>query len=188
MRIGYRFHNAELLHRSLTHRSFLGRDTGQNNEQFEFLGDAVLSLAMSDLLLKRFPERPEGDLSKIRASLVNETVLASKATELGLEDDLLLGKGEEVGDEPRPVKTIPSHFSRVVEAEENDVARVFGSEGRDSRFFNMGMPLDMETPVCINLNRLAERSVILPRLGGNTQSVRGGGPEFRKGSAFATVS
>ena len=94
-RIGYRFRNTELLHRSLTHRSFLGGDTGQNNEQFEFLGDAVLSLAMSHLLLEQFPDRSEGDLSKIRASLVNESVLARKASELGLGDDLLLGKGEE---------------------------------------------------------------------------------------------
>jgi ribonuclease III len=94
-RLGYHFHDEELLRRSLTHRSFAGGDTVRDNEQFEFLGDAVLSLAMSELLLRRFPERSEGDLSKMRASLVNESILARKASELGLGEDLLLGKGEE---------------------------------------------------------------------------------------------
>lgn len=94
-RLGHAFRAPKLLLRSLTHRSCAGGDPDQHNEQLEFLGDAVLSLAMSDLLLRRFPERPEGDLSKIRASLVNESVLARKATELGLGEDLFLGKGEE---------------------------------------------------------------------------------------------
>jgi ribonuclease-3 len=94
-RLGYRFRDEALLRRSLTHRSFAGGDAVQHNEQLEFLGDAVLSLAMSELLLRRFPERSEGDLSKIRASLVNESVLARKASELGLGDDLLLGRGED---------------------------------------------------------------------------------------------
>jgi ribonuclease-3 len=94
-RVGYTFANPELLRLSLTHRSFSGAAAARNNEQFEFLGDAVLALAMSHLLIGRFPDRSEGDLSKIRASLVNETVLARKATELGLGGDLRLGKGEE---------------------------------------------------------------------------------------------
>jgi ribonuclease-3 len=94
-RLGYRFENPGLLRQCLTHRSFAGTDTKQHNEKMEFLGDAVLALAMSDMLMQQFPERHEGDLSKIRASLVNESILARKATELGLGDDLLLGKGEE---------------------------------------------------------------------------------------------
>jgi len=94
-RLGYRFRNPALLRRSLTHCSFMGGDTEQNNEQFEFLGDAVLSLTMSHLLLERFPDQSEGDLSKIRASLVNESVLARKAAEFRLGEDLLIGKGEE---------------------------------------------------------------------------------------------
>lgn len=94
-RLGYRFRQPLLLRRSLTHRSFAGSDPGANNEQLEFLGDAVLSVAMSDLLMRRFPERREGDLSKVRASLVNEGVLARKAGELGLGAHLLLGRGEE---------------------------------------------------------------------------------------------
>ncbi len=94
-RLGYRFRDAALLRRGLTHRSSAGGDPKRHNEQIEFLGDAVLALAMSDLLIERFPDRREGDLSKLRASLVNEAILARIATELGLGDHLLLGKGEE---------------------------------------------------------------------------------------------
>jgi ribonuclease-3 len=94
-RLGYRFRDPALLRRGLTHRSSAGGDPKRHNEQMEFLGDAVLALAMSDLLIERFPDRREGDLSKLRASLVNEGTLARIATELGLGDHLLLGKGEE---------------------------------------------------------------------------------------------
>jgi ribonuclease-3 len=94
-RLAYHFRDPGLLRRSLTHRSFAGGDPGLNNEQLEFLGDAVLSLAMGDLLIQRFSDRPEGDLSKVRASLVNEAVLARKAAELGLGAHLLVGRGEE---------------------------------------------------------------------------------------------
>ena len=64
-------------------------------EVLEFLGDAVLDLAISDLLIRRFPERTEGDLSRMRAGLVNSVVLAEKANLLSLGPLLLLGKGEE---------------------------------------------------------------------------------------------
>ncbi|MCS6863365.1 MAG: DUF87 domain-containing protein, partial [Abditibacteriales bacterium] len=60
--------------------------------------------------------------------------------------------------EPRPVKTIPGHFSTVWEAAESDVSRVFGSEAAGAKYFNIGTPLDMETPVCLNLDRFIERS------------------------------
>ena len=90
--LGHRFERPEQLAVALTHRSF---GAGENNEKLEFLGDAVLALAVADLLMARFPEAREGDLSKMRASLVNAGVLARKARELGLERWLLLGKGEE---------------------------------------------------------------------------------------------
>jgi ribonuclease-3 len=66
-----------------------------HNETLEFLGDAVLDLAISDLLMRRFPGRSEGDLSRMRASLVNSAVLADKAKELDLGRLLRMGKGEE---------------------------------------------------------------------------------------------
>ena len=90
--LGHRFERPEQLAVALTHRSF---GEGENNEKLEFLGDAVLALAMSDLLMARFPEAREGDLSKMRASLVNAEVLARKARELDLGRWLRLGKGEE---------------------------------------------------------------------------------------------
>lgn len=91
--LGYRFTRPERLELALIHRS--SNPLAINNETLEFLGDAVLALAMSDLLMHRFPKAREGMLSKIRASLVNAEVLARKAREVGLGQWLELGKGEE---------------------------------------------------------------------------------------------
>src|SRR5919106_1270551 len=91
----YRFTDSSLLVRALTHVSYDRKKTGSNNEVLEFLGDAVLDLAISDLLIQRFPERTEGDLSRMRAGLVNSVALAEKASTLALGPMLFLGKGEE---------------------------------------------------------------------------------------------
>ncbi|MGH7827153.1 MAG: ribonuclease III [Candidatus Binatia bacterium] len=93
--LGYAFADPSLLVRSLTHVSY-NRDKGNgHNEVLEFLGDAVLDLAISDLLMRCYPDRTEGDLSRMRAALVNSTVLAEKASTLDLGSLLRLGKGEE---------------------------------------------------------------------------------------------
>lgn len=90
---GIVFQDAELLQRAVTHKSFaVARDT--HNEKLEFLGDAVLDLALADLLMRRFPDNDEGRLSKKRASLVNEKSLAAVASRLGLGEHLRLGKSE----------------------------------------------------------------------------------------------
>jgi ribonuclease-3 len=94
-RLGYEFRNHDLLDTALTHRSFSATRGARNNEKLEFLGDAVLELAVSDLLMKHSPQHHEGELSKLRASLVNARILAEKAAALGLGDLLKLGKGEE---------------------------------------------------------------------------------------------
>ena len=94
-RLGYTFRSADLLETALTHRSLAPTSGARNNEKLEFLGDAVLDLAVSDLLMQQFPRHQEGDLSKLRASLVNARMLAAKARELGLGLALRLGKGEE---------------------------------------------------------------------------------------------
>lgn len=91
----YSFQRRELLDLALTHRSSQLRPGQGHNEKLEFLGDAVLGLAMSDLLMRHFPEASEGDLSKMRASLVNARVLALKAAALSLGQWLRLGGGEE---------------------------------------------------------------------------------------------
>jgi len=86
----YRFHDTSLFSQALTHRSANGR----NNERLEFLGDAVLDFVISDAVFKRRPDADEGDLSKLRASLVKDTSLAQLAADLGIGDHLILGSGE----------------------------------------------------------------------------------------------
>jgi ribonuclease-3 len=90
--LGHRFVRPEHLAVALTHRS---TGDGTHNETLEFLGDAVLSLAVSDLLMRNFPAATEGDLSKMRASLVNAEELAQKARAMDLGRWLSVGKGEE---------------------------------------------------------------------------------------------
>ena len=92
-RIGHRFDDARLLSRALTHRSF-GAD---HNERLEFLGDAVLSLAVSGLLYERFKGSDEGDLTRVRAHLVREESLHRVALQLALPEVLHLGEGEARG-------------------------------------------------------------------------------------------
>jgi ribonuclease-3 len=92
-RIGYRFAQPGLLTRALTHRSF-GAD---HNERLEFLGDAILSAAISGLLFERFSGSDEGDLTRVRAHLVREDSLHRVALELGLPDVLRLSEGEARG-------------------------------------------------------------------------------------------
>ncbi len=81
--------------RCLTHVSYSYDRTPGHNEVLEFLGDAVLDLAVSDLLMRQFPEKSEGDLSRMRAALVNSSVLAGKAMAINFGPLLRLGKGEE---------------------------------------------------------------------------------------------
>ena len=98
-RIGYFFQNYELLKLALTHKSYTDFEASngdRNNERLEFLGDAILATAISEMLMERFPELEEGGLSKIRASLVNEEGLARIARKLELGSYLLMGKGEDL--------------------------------------------------------------------------------------------
>lgn len=99
--IGYHFQNPEYLTIALTHSSFAnevkkGSKKPQYNERLEFLGDAVLELASSQYLFRHYPDMPEGDLSKLRASLVCEQTLALSAKEIDLGEYLRMGKGEEL--------------------------------------------------------------------------------------------
>ncbi len=95
--IFYKFRNIDLLKESLTHKSF-SNEEGQNyknNERLEFLGDAVLELVITDVLMEVFPEKREGELSKIRSLLVREEALFHVASKLELGNSIILGKGEE---------------------------------------------------------------------------------------------
>ncbi|MDR5683939.1 MAG: ribonuclease III [Armatimonadota bacterium] len=99
-RLGVRFRDLGLLNLALTHGSYAheGRTgRGDSYERMEFLGDAVLNLVVSDHLYRRFPDRPEGDLARLRARLVNEPTLANIARSLDLGSYVRLGRGEERG-------------------------------------------------------------------------------------------
>ncbi|MEG0052714.1 MAG: ribonuclease III [Comamonas sp.] len=98
-RLQHQFANPALLQRAVTHRSF----SADNNERLEFLGDSVLSLAISSLLYARLASMPEGDLSRVRANLVREETLHKIALRLQLPDLLRLGEGEsKSGGKQRP--------------------------------------------------------------------------------------
>jgi len=88
--IGYRFTDLELLRRALTHRSY----GASHNERLEFLGDSVLNCAVALELFARFPELSEGELSRLRANIVNQQSLAAAAQQLAVGERLRLGEGE----------------------------------------------------------------------------------------------
>ena len=99
--LGYRFRSPEPLTRALCHSSWINEhpDDGLvSNQRLEFLGDAVLNLVVSHLLMERYPSLTEGELSRTRAYLVNESQLAAIARQIGLGPCLLLGKGEAQSD------------------------------------------------------------------------------------------
>jgi ribonuclease-3 len=99
-KIGYFFENPDLLTCALTHRSFANEsaDGIEDNQRLEFLGDAVLGLVVAEALMDRLPEAPEGILTKSRAALVNESILAELARDIDLGEALKLGRGEEISD------------------------------------------------------------------------------------------
>ena len=145
-RIGYSFRNRHLLLNALMHRSYVNENPHLNltdNERLEFLGDAALDLAISHLLVDRFPQYDEGKLSRLRAGIVNEQQLALVAEKLNLGVALRLGKGEKLsGGREKPsllanayeavlaavyldggleplINMVHVHFSRFVSEEED---------------------------------------------------------------------
>ncbi|MBI5043568.1 MAG: ribonuclease III [Nitrospirae bacterium] len=96
--LGCTFHNTNLLIESVTHKSYINEKKNKNrkdNEILEFLGDAVLNLIISEYLIKTYPHLAEGDLSKIRSMVVNESTLSDIARKIDLGNYLFLGSGEE---------------------------------------------------------------------------------------------
>ena len=94
-RVGWAFLDPSLLDRALAHRSWCAEQGEESNERLEFLGDSVLGLVVTAHIFRIYPLLPEGDLAKLRASVVNSAILAEMASELGLGEALLLGKGED---------------------------------------------------------------------------------------------
>lgn len=95
-RLPRRFKDEALLVRALTHRSWCAESLGdESNERLEFLGDAVLGLVVTDHVFRAYPDLPEGELAKVRATVVSAAALAEVALDLGVGDALLLGRGED---------------------------------------------------------------------------------------------
>ena len=98
--IGYKFQNISLLQNALTHSSYANErwhNSLRSNERLEFLGDAILDMVAAEYLYLNFKDRPEGELTRMRADMVCEQTLAKVAVQIGLGDHLLLGHGEEQG-------------------------------------------------------------------------------------------
>ncbi len=145
-RLGYQFQQPELLHLALTHSSYvyearLGRaktnadepnQPGTDNEQLEFLGDAVLGLAVTELLLREFPGRSEGELTRIRASLVSRKRMAEWGESLALGDRLRMGKSAETGDGRRKAAALANSAEALLGAMYLDVARSADARARTS--------------------------------------------------------
>jgi ribonuclease-3 len=130
-RLGYRFARLELLHTSLTHRSF----GAEHNERLEFLGDAVLGLAVSRLLFDRFGSSDEGDLTRVRAHLVREESLHRVALQLRLPEVVRLSEGEARGGGAQRPSILADAVEAIIgaiyldggqEAAQNLVAQLFG--------------------------------------------------------------
>ena len=119
--IGYTFNNKELLSEALTHSSYSNELKAKKqacpcNERLEFLGDSVLSCVVSEYLFARFPDTPEGELSTMRAALVQSQALASYSRSLGVGDFLYLGKGEEKNNGRERQSTLENAFEAIVAA------------------------------------------------------------------------
>ena len=96
-RTGVTFRDKDLLRTAFTHRSYLNenrKSVMEHNERLEFLGDAVLELIVTEYLFEKYPDKPEGDLTSYRSALVNAVTLAGVAEGLGMNDCLLLSRGE----------------------------------------------------------------------------------------------
>lgn len=134
--VAYRFVRPELLRLAMTHPS-AAEGTDQHYERLEFLGDAVLDLAIADLLMRHFPDGKEGLLSRQRASIVNARTLAAKAESISLGKCLMLGKGEEKSGGRQKTSILAAGFEAFIGAIYSDgglvqaqrvVERLFGDD------------------------------------------------------------
>jgi ribonuclease-3 len=115
--LGWQFSDASLLLRSLAHRSWCAEHgEEESNERLEFLGDSVLGLVVTHYVYQHFPHLPEGQLSEVRAGVVNSRVLAEIAEELGIGDHILLGKGEDAAGGRFKQSILADAFEAVVAA------------------------------------------------------------------------
>lgn len=179
-RLAMEFRRPAYLDEALTHRSYAyEHDVRSTNERLELLGDAVLSLVITDMLFRRFPAYLEGDLAKLRASLVSAPALAEVATELGIGKAVRLGRGEELtGGRHKPsilADTLEAvlgavYLDRGITAARKVIARLFSE--RVQRAVGREVPKDAKTRLQEWVTRLHGE---LPRY-----RVQGSGPDHAK--------
>ena len=116
--LGYSFKEIKLLNKALTHKSYVNETGGnlKHNERFEFLGDSVLDLIVSNYMVHKYTDFKEGMLSKTRAGVVNESCLAKLARKINLGDYLLLGKGEEISGGRKKPSLLANTYEALVGA------------------------------------------------------------------------
>jgi ribonuclease-3 len=114
--IGHVFQDPSLLETALTHSSYANETGVAHNERLEFLGDAVLGFVTAEHLYKQYPNRPEGELTKLRAGYVCEQSLAAAAKRLGLGEKLRLGRGEKAGGGGARASILADAFEAVLAA------------------------------------------------------------------------
>ena len=117
--IGYRFSNITLLQNALSHSSYANErwhDSLMSNERLEFLGDSVLGMVVAEYLYRNFPDRPEGELTRMRADMVCEQALAQIADRINLGDHLLLGHGEQQSGGKRRASILADAVESVIAA------------------------------------------------------------------------
>ena len=141
--IGYRFHNITLLQNALTHSSYANErwhDSLMSNERLEFLGDSILGMVVAEYLYTQFPNRPEGELTRMRADLVCEVSLAKVANTVGMGKHLLLGNGEEQGGGRSRASLLADAMESVIAAAYLD-GGMEAAKGIISRFILCNVPL-----------------------------------------------
>ncbi len=141
--IGYRFRNISLLQNALTHSSYANErwhNSLLSNERLEFLGDSILGMLVAEYLFRTFPDRPEGELTRMRADMVCEKTLAAAANRIGLGGHLLLGHGEEQGGGR-------SRESILADAVESVIAACFLDGGLDAALNFVRQFILVEVPV-----------------------------------------
>lgn len=176
--LGHEFSQPELLQRALTHRSYAAK----HNERFEFVGDAVLNYTVARMLFDAFPDLPEGQLSRLRANLVNQDVLAQIASQLDIGDALFLGQGElKSGGFKRPsilADALEALFAAVsfdadFQTAEAVVRRLFAERVKNVDFKNQGK--DAKT---LLQERLQARRLAVPKYRIEAQEGEGNTAEF----------
>ena len=141
--IGYRFSNITLLQNALTHSSYANErwhDSLKSNERLEFLGDSVLGMVVAEYLYKNFPNRPEGELTRMRADMVCESSLAAVAVRLDLGRHLMLGHGEEQGGGRNRASTLADAVESIIAACFLD-GGMGAAEGLIQRFILCNVPV-----------------------------------------------